>query len=689
MADVTISQIPTTIVVQQVGIQGPAGPSGSSVVLSGSTPSAPLNSFQINSGGDFGGTSMYYDENNAQVGININTPESTLHVRGGSNGTGSILLETDSVGTEEKAFAALYFRVADNDGANYKKFAVIAENTGSAYGVGRLHFALDGDSGSNANADITDSKLTLDYNGAVYMPVLHTGSQPHIIGYNSASGELTYYSTSTTLVSVGGLISSGNVTVTGSLTVSGSVIPAEVNGTLGTADNPWKALYVDNGTIYFISGSDSGSMSWNSGSGFDLGPTTLTGNNSISGSLNITGSVTISGSSTLTNIGPFITTGESTFNGDVWVKSTPGNVGELLITSLINNYTSSFYTDNSGNLNIVYNGSNVVFKAGNNGVQATIPFTASSAVSLPSISNTVQSHVLGYDSTTGNVTYYSTSSFSAGNIISADTGSLMVTGSVSSNTLTFTKGDGTVFSLTVATGSSSSSGSGAFSYMPGVAESIRPTSNQNNIITAPYATIFSGRNNSITGVSASWSAIGGNDNDAEQEITFIHGVSNTAHTGRTRIFGVQNTTNLSPNGGTGGNIFISGDSNTTTSNKVFIWGQSNTVNDNGVYFGYGNVVIGDTHNMTANRSVTVGTSNTVTHDDAIVLGNDLSSVASDTTHVDNLHATGSVHFKSTLKLESLDTLPAGDAGMLAVSSSGANEKLYFYDGSTWREVSLL
>lgn len=246
MADVTISQIPTTITVQQVGIQGPAGSQGSgsfdtgSLMVTGSvtgnvltftkgdgstfdltvssnsggTPDIPLNSFQFNESGDFGGSAMYYDKNNERVGINITTPQADLHVRGGSNGTGSILLETDSVGVEEKAFAALYFRVADNDGANYKKFAVIAENTGTAYGAGRLHFAVNDQTGSTANAEIADSKLTLDYDGSVYMPDLHTGSQPHIIGYNSASGELTYYSTSSFIDSI----------ETGSFMITGSVL---------------------------------------------------------------------------------------------------------------------------------------------------------------------------------------------------------------------------------------------------------------------------------------------------------------------------------------------------------------------------------------------------------------------------------------------------------------------------------
>ena len=63
----------------------------------------------------------------------------------------------------------------------------------------------------------------------------------------------------------------GSHAITGSITVSGSIIPAETNGTLGTADAPWKELFVDGGTIYFISGSSSGSLSWSSGSGFNFG----------------------------------------------------------------------------------------------------------------------------------------------------------------------------------------------------------------------------------------------------------------------------------------------------------------------------------------------------------------------------------------------------------------------------------
>lgn len=162
---------------------------------SGGTPDTPLNSFQFNSSNAFGGSEMYYDETNKRVGINIDTPQADLHVRGVNNETGSILLETDSSGSAEKAFAALYFRVADNDGVDYKKFAIIAENTGTEFGHGRLHLALDDNTGNSANAKIADAKLTIDHTGSVFMPDLSNGSKPNVIGFDTTTGQLSYYDT--------------------------------------------------------------------------------------------------------------------------------------------------------------------------------------------------------------------------------------------------------------------------------------------------------------------------------------------------------------------------------------------------------------------------------------------------------------------------------------------------------------
>jgi len=68
-----------------------------------------------------------------------------------------------------------------------------------------------------------------------------------------------------------------------------------------------------------------------------------------------------------------------------------------------------------------------------------------SAVTMANIANTVQPDILGRDSL-GNITYFSTSSLVAA---SANTGSLLATGSVSNATLTFTKGNGSTFPLTI------------------------------------------------------------------------------------------------------------------------------------------------------------------------------------------------------------------------------------------------
>jgi len=52
-------------------------------------------------------------------------------------------------------------------------------------------------------------------------------------------------------------------------------------------------------------------------------------------------------------------------------------------------------------------------------------------------------------------------------------------------------------------------------------------------------------------------------------------------------------------------------------------------------------------------------------------------------------SSGSLSISGVAKLVSQNPLPTGEPGMLAVSSSASNEKLYFHDGSSWREVSLV
>ena len=199
-------------------------------------PSAPLNSFQFNSGSTLGGSELYYLEVNNSVGLNTTTPEATFHVKAANNASASLLIETDSLGQQESGSARLDFRVADNENG-YKKYAIIARNDGDGFGRGSLHFALD-NTANSSNANLDDSHLTIQSDGKVLMPNINNSVQNTVIGYDIESGELTYYSTA----SFGG----GSVD-TGSLMVTGSVNSNTLTFTKG--DGTTFALTVDTGSV--------------------------------------------------------------------------------------------------------------------------------------------------------------------------------------------------------------------------------------------------------------------------------------------------------------------------------------------------------------------------------------------------------------------------------------------------------
>ena len=140
-----------------------------------------------------------------------------------------------------------------------------------------------------------------------------------------------------------------------------------------------------------------------------------------SGSFTITGSLIVSGSNTFTNIGPAI------FSGSV--TSTSGFTGSLA-------GTASY---------------------------ASFALTASYAVSASyeiikeessSYADTASIAILAYTASYINPTFISASAAASGFGVITSTGSLMTTGSVLGNVLTFTKGNGSTFNLTVNTGSS-------------------------------------------------------------------------------------------------------------------------------------------------------------------------------------------------------------------------------------------
>ena len=144
---------------------------------------------------------VYGDGTN--VGINTTAPEADLHVVGKNNSVGTVLIETDSAGTADEDFASLHFRVADNENA-WKKFALIAENTGDDAGRGALHLALNStDTGDTAT--IADARLSILSDGTVGVGVVpadntymfNVAGDTYIGGSLTVDGTVTYVNSNT------------------------------------------------------------------------------------------------------------------------------------------------------------------------------------------------------------------------------------------------------------------------------------------------------------------------------------------------------------------------------------------------------------------------------------------------------------------------------------------------------------
>jgi hypothetical protein len=155
-----------------------------------------------NSAGELVDSVVYGDGTN--VGINTTSPEANLHVVGKGNTVGTVLIETDSAGAAQEDFASLHFRVSDNEGA-WKKFAMIAENTGSHHGLGALHLALNSADGVGDSAGIDDAKLTIMSDGSVGIGVvpaddtylLRVAGDTYVGGNLTVDGTVTYINSNT------------------------------------------------------------------------------------------------------------------------------------------------------------------------------------------------------------------------------------------------------------------------------------------------------------------------------------------------------------------------------------------------------------------------------------------------------------------------------------------------------------
>jgi hypothetical protein len=225
-------------------------------------------------------------------------------------------------------------------------------------------------------------------------------------------------------------------------------------------------LYVTSGSLVGVSGSLQ-----------VIGNTTMSGSLDVIGNTNFTGSVNITSSLTnALNVSGTMNVQRIQLDTSPFVAGTLSNLGAMRFndnnTFNISNYDktlfpSGAYIDLTSNTGSNFAEINLYAKYGgvdNDGVK--ISNYNGSTVTTITTDNTI---VVGNTTMTGslNVTagitgslegtasYASqalTASFAL-NAVSTDTGSLMKTGSVASNVLTFTKGDGSTFNLTVATGS--------------------------------------------------------------------------------------------------------------------------------------------------------------------------------------------------------------------------------------------
>jgi hypothetical protein len=391
----------------------------SSANAGGLATSNNLRTFNDNNGIVIGGS----EGSNGVVGLGLIISEDSGNGNHTivSDGSGSNLNIRAAGGDEGDRYVVI---LSDQAGSSVSDVFEIAKFGGPLRGAELYHTGSlvlnTTEIGANKAVVITG---TISASAEAYLSGLANTTTPHIVGFDTSSGKLSYYSTA----SFGG----GGSTDTGSLMVTGSVL---------------------NNVLTFTKGD---------GSTFDLTVDTGSAASVNTGSLMVTGSV-------LNNVLTFTKGDGSTFDLTVDTGSAASvNTGSFYYSSSVNLNTITFYqgdgttenvTVDTGSLPNIYNSdgeltdNRVVNLGGNNltfiadqAESFIINSDPGSDVTITDLAPATQSQVIGYNSSTGQLTAMDTSSFGG----TVDTGSLLVTGSVSNATLTFTKGDGSTFPLTV------------------------------------------------------------------------------------------------------------------------------------------------------------------------------------------------------------------------------------------------
>jgi len=246
---VTIAGLPIGDQPQVVAIDGNGNLKAmntSSLVSSGGggNPDTPLNSLQFNSASAFGGSELYYDEANIRLGVNVVSPSRTLHV---SSSVAQALRLESTVATNQ------YIQFFPN-GATGAGSLIGGVNVND-FGI------LNTDGGIQTNQYVSAS-------GEIFFPRIASATRSNVIGYDTATGEITYQaaggggsdlpvsSSGTGLTSAASSMDfEGNLVST---TVSGDDVTVAINsGSVNqvnlvgaTANADYRVLLVDDSGMY-------------------------------------------------------------------------------------------------------------------------------------------------------------------------------------------------------------------------------------------------------------------------------------------------------------------------------------------------------------------------------------------------------------------------------------------------------
>jgi hypothetical protein len=356
--------------------------------------------------------------------------------------TGSIQIEVDNL-----TAATSSYLTNDDTGSFYISSGVNLNTITFTQGDGTTE-SVTVDTGSDTN--IANTNLTLDddrtlnfdgnslkfnaYQGEVFeisssntseviISDLPNSSQPQVIGYSS-TGRLTAMNTS----------SFGGSTDTGSFYISSGVNLNTITFTQG--DGTTESVTVDTGSVGTLQTvTDNGN--------------TTTNDVEISGSLDVTGSLSMIGQSTFTSLNNLsspvvIEPGVGSPYGSLYMKTyaTAGTIAEFnqSVISINSSYTlgSLKFSKQTSTWGLIKaqatntNQKSVISLTANGTSTPHIEIdgendeiTINNTVLAPDLANTSKPNVVGYDTATGELTYYSTGSFGG----TVNTGSFVYSGS--------------------------------------------------------------------------------------------------------------------------------------------------------------------------------------------------------------------------------------------------------------------